>query len=1157
MHTEKRYKKFVFLPLALALTAIVAVFAALAIQRSFAESSPQNDTFVLEEHVYRQWGNWATEGNSVTANNVGVGDQFLITDLSAGKEQDVTMRANVSFQEGNGTGFAFGITNPDDPSSHWWSLNFFRNSETDIYIRLFSVNVEGGIGDTLDHLYSLRGEELAKDEFAVELKISNEGTLRGYLDGRCVVAVRDLAYAGGYLGILTYQSSVTYTDVYMSIDEPAADSGGIDEEGFTRLDPSVQLTNTWGTWVGDGDSVTAHNPSDGDLFAMTDVRVGEKEDLIFEADVTRLGNTNCASIVFGIDESNDPGKGWYGVNLQYDLPQPTARLFAVNKGTIGGGLEQRKYDLSAEDLAAKTHRLRIEAQANGALRAYLDGELFAQGYDSAYNGGYIGLSTFYGSFMFDNIRYKITSAEADTFQTEGEIDYDTDSYRSGYTWANWTFGENSLTGSNIDSGNQFSMSTLYVGADQNFSFSADIAVKGRSAGLGFGISQIDDPIKGWYGLIVDKEEGIARVFSENKGKIGSANKLRVSLTQAQKDADTVNIRVEGGASRMIFVYLDGVLFASEYDAQWDGGYLGFNTFFADAAFENVKVAIWDQEEGLTDLSSKEAPFVFEPDVCGYSVEVPKDTDTVTIKAEPAAGFTVRINGEETPQAAVSLSSAKTMIKVEAVNSESGKISLYYVQIKRFFAEEYRPQFHFTEKETWINDPNGLVYDAYTETYHMFYQYCEGVNNDGQFYWGHAVSKDLVNWERKDPALAPDQNGIIFSGSCVVDENNDSGWFDDSVPPQSRLVAFFTYHQANPSIGCAYSTDFGETWQKVGKVIENKNNVYGDNFRDPKVIRVDGKWLMITGGWANVRLFSSENLSDWTLDSEVLDYFGNNLQSECPDIFPLAVDGDEENVKWVITTAGTSYIVGRLEQIDGKFVFTAEAPGYKMYNCIPTWTNQGEMYATQSYYNDKTGRRILVSWMIDRTANEIEDKEWNGAQSLPLETDLITVNGMIVMRGYPVEEVETLRGTKRLEIKDAALGEGTENPLENLALSTFDLELTVDVGTARTILLEMRKGEDEAMILRYDTLNRVLTLDALHAGQTVRYELAASVTPEDGLLTLRVVMDTSIAEIFANRGMQSFHGFLFPSEGSDGLLLSAKGGDARIVSLTLWEMNSIH
>ena len=1155
MHNEKRCKKIVFLPLAVVLLAFAVLIAALTVPRALAEDAP----FVLEEHVYRQWGNWTVEGNSVTAANTGVGDQFLMTDISAEKNEEVTMRADIGFRQGSGTGFAFGVTNPDDPSSHWWSLNFFRNSDTDIYIRFFSVNVheEGAIGDTLDHLYSLRGDELAKDEFTVELKISDGGTLRGYLDGRCVVAVRDLAYGGGYLGMLTYQSDVTYRDVFISVEDPASGAGGADEEGFTRMDPSAQLKNTWGSWAGDGDSVTAHNPGSGDLFAMTDVKAGENEDLVFEADLTRLGNTNCASIVFGIDDRGDPGRGWYGVNLQYDQEKPAARLFAVNKGTIGGAMEQRRHDLSAEELTAKTHKLRVEVQANGAMRAYMDGKLFAEAYDSAYHGGYIGLSTFYGSFMFDNIRYKITSARENTFQTDGEIPYGVDAYRSQYSWANWTFGENSLTGANIDSGNQFSMSTLYVDEKQNFSFSADIAVEGRSAGLGFGISQIDDPIKGWYGLIVDKEEGIARVFSESKGKLGTANKLRVSLSQAQKEARTVNIRVEGGASRVISVYLDGVLFASEYDPQWNGGYLGFNTFFADASFENIKVSVWDQEEGLEDLSSGQAPFVFEPSVSGYSVEVPKETDSVTIRAVPAAGYTVRINGQETQSASVTLSAAKNMIEIEAVNSESGKVSPYHVQVKRFFAEEYRPQFHFTEKETWINDPNGLVYDAYTETYHMFYQYCEGVNNDGQFYWGHAVSKDLVNWNRLDPALAPDQNGIIFSGSCVVDENNDSGWFDESVPPQSRLVAFFTYHQANPSIGCAYSTDFGKTWQKVGKVIENTNNMYGDNFRDPKVIRVDGKWLMITGGWANARLFSSDDLFNWSLDSEILDYFGNNLQTECPDIFPLAVDGDAENVKWVITTAGTSYIVGRLEQIDGKFVFIAEAPGYKMYNCIPTWTNQGEMYATQSYYNDKTGRRILVSWMIDRTANDIENKEWNGAQSLPLETDLITVNGMIVMRGYPVEEVESLRGTKRLELAEVSIGENAANPLEGIALNTFDMELTLDVGTARTIVLEMRKGEGEALVLRYDTLNRVLTLDAQHAGQTVHYELAASVTPENGLLTLRVVMDTSIAEIFANGGVQSFHGFLFPSEGSDGLRLYAEGGEAKIAALTLWEMNSIH
>lgn len=94
-------------------------------------------------------------------------------------------------------------------------------------------------------------------------------------------------------------------------------------------------------------------------------------------------------------------------------------------------------------------------------------------------------------------------------------------------------------------------------------------------------------------------------------------------------------------------------------------------------------------------------------------------------------------------------------------------------------EKYRPKIHFSAEDYIINDPNGLVY--YKGEYHLFHQY----NINEQIYWGHAVSKDLVHWKRLPKAIAPDKIGQIWSGSAVVDEENQ------------RMVAFFTYSEHEP------------------------------------------------------------------------------------------------------------------------------------------------------------------------------------------------------------------------------------------------------------------------------------------------------------------------------------------------------------------------
>ncbi|MBP6756096.1 MAG: glycoside hydrolase family 32 protein, partial [Bacteroidia bacterium] len=109
--------------------------------------------------------------------------------------------------------------------------------------------------------------------------------------------------------------------------------------------------------------------------------------------------------------------------------------------------------------------------------------------------------------------------------------------------------------------------------------------------------------------------------------------------------------------------------------------------------------------------------------------------------------------------------------------------------KKVYTEEelYRPNFHFTPKKGWMNDPNGMFY--YNGYYHLFYQYYPDSNVWGPMHWGHAISTDMITWTEKPIALYPDEKGYIFSGSAVVDVKNTSGFGSIENPP---MVAMFTY-----------------------------------------------------------------------------------------------------------------------------------------------------------------------------------------------------------------------------------------------------------------------------------------------------------------------------------------------------------------------------
>ena len=132
-------------------------------------------------------------------------------------------------------------------------------------------------------------------------------------------------------------------------------------------------------------------------------------------------------------------------------------------------------------------------------------------------------------------------------------------------------------------------------------------------------------------------------------------------------------------------------------------------------------------------------------------------------------------------------------------------------------EKYRPGLHFTPQKNWMNDPNGLFY--LDEEFHLYFQHNPKSNVWGPMHWGHATSKDLINWEEHSIALFPDELGTIFSGSVVVDHHNSSGLGTIEIPP---VIAIYTNHNENEqkrgsnlfqTQSIAYSLDKGFTWIK--------------------------------------------------------------------------------------------------------------------------------------------------------------------------------------------------------------------------------------------------------------------------------------------------------------------------------------------------------
>lgn len=440
-----------------------------------------------------------------------------------------------------------------------------------------------------------------------------------------------------------------------------------------------------------------------------------------------------------------------------------------------------------------------------------------------------------------------------------------------------------------------------------------------------------------------------------------------------------------------------------------------------------------------------------------------------------------------------------------------------------YNEPLRPQFHFTARRNWLNDPNGLVF--FGGQYHLFFQHNPSGVEWGNMTWGHAVSDDLVHWRQHDDAIEPDALGTIFSGSAVVDWKNTAGFQTGDEP---ALVAMYTAaggtspaSQGVKFTQClAYSNDRGQTWNKYdgNPVVPH---IAGDN-RDPKVIwhEPSQRWVMALYLDKNdFALFNSPDLKKW----ERIDDLTVPGSIECPDFFELPVVGKPGESKWIFWTANNVYLVGEFDGQD----FKPEGEPQR-------FEHGANCFAAQTYSDipAKDGRRIQIAWM---RGGKYPGMPFNQQMTFPTSLTLHETDEGYRLRSQPVVEIESLRGAPFAwngELNDA------ENPLEKLDGKTYELALTIEPADAKRIVLDIRGAE-----LSYDVATQELSFG----------ESKARVPLIDGKLTLRVLVDRASVEAYANDGSVTLSNCFEPSPSKLAYRLS--GASAKVANLTVWPLKS--
>ena len=387
----------------------------------------------------------------------------------------------------------------------------------------------------------------------------------------------------------------------------------------------------------------------------------------------------------------------------------------------------------------------------------------------------------------------------------------------------------------------------------------------------------------------------------------------------------------------------------------------------------------------------------------------------------------------------------------------------------------RPAVHYTATLGWTNDPNGLIY--VNGTYHMFAQHNPMSTDWGNMTWDHAVSDDLLHWTDLGDVLFPDETGTMFSGSAVCDERGVAGF------GAGAILLYYTaagdhneLSRGVPFTQClAYSTDGGKTFVKYAgnPVIPH---IVGAN-RDPKVQWSDelGKYTLSLYLDGNCyAIFSSDDLLHWTRFCDL----DMPLDNECPDFYPLPIDG---GVKWVFSGAHDSYLIGEIR--DGTFVPEQES--------LPYHIHPGPSYAAQTFSG--TGeRRIKIAWDNIAAPGAV----FHSQMGFPVEMFLRRVGDKIRLGSLPVKEIASIR-------RPAA-----------------HFPLLLKTGTAK-VMGSFPDAAEVCLTLSADCGPFTLScygMEIAVEANTIRIGETTAPLTYSGERNLRVIFDTLGAEIYADGGL---------------------------------------
>ena len=478
-------------------------------------------------------------------------------------------------------------------------------------------------------------------------------------------------------------------------------------------------------------------------------------------------------------------------------------------------------------------------------------------------------------------------------------------------------------------------------------------------------------------------------------------------------------------------------------------------------------------------------------------------------------------------------------------------------------DPYRPIFHFVNPEGNLNDPNGFCF--WNGNWHLFYQAYPP--EDPRQHWGHAISKDLVHWRDLPLAIYPNPERASFSGSALVEED--------------RVIAH--YHGTEAGNMIAISSDpLLLNWEKLtGEAVipmVNRDTVklngipLPQHVYDPFLWEEDGIYYSISG-WrdthetigrpvATVELYRSPDLVNWEymhpfIEGDRFTMVGDD--AACPYFWPI---GDRHIMLFYSHYSGGQYFLGDYDKDRNKFIPTSH--GY--FNHGPD--RPGGVHAPSATPDGQGG--VIAIFNINTHRQILPTKGWNQIMSLPMR---LTLRGRDELGIEPAGYIEALRYNHE-RANRMILPANQEIVLDNIKGNAIEIKIEIDPKNAQHVEFNVLRSPDREEFTRIvfyrntgfmtreiprvqystlsiDTDNSSILPDA----RSRPTENAPLYLESDENLKLRVFIDKSVVEVFANGKLYAAVRVYPGLEESTGVSISSRGQESELISLDAWQMKN--